>query len=130
MLTNVAILSFKNLSAAFWTFAKRFFACEIDFGDWFLGLSFFFGLWLAPFKFEADIFLVGLHQECFERSAFARNEAREQIGLAGTEQFFHLLGIYRLLQNDFAGSKVARLIGANCIFAKVDPSQLHNGPAT
>jgi hypothetical protein len=61
MLTNVAILSFKNLSAALWTFTERFFAREIDFGGRFLGLSFLFGLWLALFKFEADIFLVGLH---------------------------------------------------------------------
>src|SRR4029077_7287849 len=112
--------------AALWTFAERFFAREIDFGGRFLGLSFFFCLWLALFKFEADVFLVGHYQEGFERSAFAGNEAREQIGLAGVEQFFYLLGIYRLLQNDFAGSKVARLIGTYQIFAHVTHSLLEH----
>src|SRR6185437_12438509 len=128
-LTDVAILGFENLSAALWTFSKRFFTGEIDFGDRFPGLSFFFCLWVALFEFEADVFLIGDDQECFEWSAFAGNEARKQIGPASAEQFFYLLGVYRLLEDDFACSKVACLIRANRIFADVAHSQLEHAPA-
>jgi hypothetical protein len=31
ILANIAVLSFRNFSAALWTFPERFLACEIDF---------------------------------------------------------------------------------------------------
>src|SRR5437667_2784539 len=113
MLADVTGVSLKNFSTARWTFAKWFFACEIDFGDRLSGLSFLFYFWLALFEFEAYVFFVGQHEECFERSAFARNETVKQSRPAGFEQLLHLLILNWALQNHFTGPEVARFVWAD-----------------
>src|SRR5919106_5636586 len=108
MLANVTRFSLKNFSAGYWTFAERFLACEINFRDRLFRFSFLFRFWLALLEFKADIFLVGQYEKSFEWPALARNEPFKQIRFAAREQFVHLFSLDWSLQNDFAGSEVAR----------------------
>src|SRR5215470_8271520 len=110
MLANVSGLSLKDLSTGYWAFAKRFLACEINFCCWLLRFSFLFRFRLTFLEFEADIFLIGQHEKRFEGPAFAGNKALEQVGLAGGEQFVHLLTLDWSLQDDFARSEIAGLV--------------------
>src|SRR5215813_2607376 len=128
MLADVAILSFKDLSAALWTFAQRLLPGEIDFRYWFFGLSLFFCLWLSFFEFETDVFLVGKHEERLERPPFAGNKAWEQISFANAEQFFQLLVVNWLLQNNLSRSEIAFPVGTDGIFADVAHSKLKDSP--
>src|SRR6476619_1936344 len=112
MLANVTRLGLKNFSAGNWAFAKRLFSCEINFSCWLFRFSFLFRLRVSLLEFEADIFLVVQHEKCFEWPALARNELFKQIRFAAREQFVHLFSLDWSLQNDFAGSEVARLVRA------------------
>src|SRR6476619_1185640 len=112
MFANVTSLSFKNFSAGYWAFAERLFSCEINFCCRLFGFSFLFRLRVTLLEFKADIFLVVQHEKRFEWPALARNELLKQIRFAAREQFVHLFSLDWSLQNDFAGSEVARLVRA------------------
>src|SRR4026209_327349 len=113
MLADVTRLSLKNFSAGYWTFAKGLFSCEINFRNRLFGLSFLFRSWLALLEFKADIFLVVQHKKRFEWPALARNKPFKQIRFAAREQFVHLFSLDWSLQDDLAGSEVARLVRAD-----------------
>jgi hypothetical protein len=113
MLANVSGLGLKDFTAGYWTFAERLFSCEINFRDRLFRFSFSFCFRLALLEFKADIFLVGQHEKCFERSALAGNKALEQIRFATREQLLHLFALDRPLQNDFARSEIAGLVRAD-----------------
>src|SRR6476661_9977478 len=113
MLANVTCLCLENFSAGYWTFTERLFSCEINFSRWLFGFSFLFRLRVSLLEFEADIFLVVQHEKRFEWPALARNELLKQIRFAAREQFVHLFSLDWSLQNDFAGSEVARLVRAH-----------------
>ena len=113
MFANVSGVPLKNSSIGYWAFAKRFFACEINFHDRLFGFSFLFRFWLALLEFEADVFLVVQHEKRFEWSALAGNKALEQICPTGGEQFLHLFRLDRPLQDDFARSEIAGLVRAD-----------------
>src|SRR6476620_11183799 len=112
MLADVTHLSLKNFSAGYWTFAERLFSCEINFYCRLFWFSFFFRFLVTLLEFKADIFLIVQHEKRFEWPALARNELFKQIRFAAGEQFVHLFSLDWSLQNDFAGSEVARLVRA------------------
>src|SRR5436305_3999355 len=110
MLANVSGVHLEDFSAAHWTFAERFFACEIDFRGRLCGFSLLFRFWIALLEFEADILLIVQHEKCLKRSAFAGNETLKQVRLTGSEHFLHLFAFDRSLQDHFARWEIARLV--------------------
>ncbi len=74
----------------------------------------------ARLEFEADFAARLFHQKRLELAFGARrDEAVEQIGAAGLQQFAHLLGLDGLLQNDLAAAEVAARRRADALFADI-----------
>src|SRR5205823_9909299 len=97
MLADITCLSLENFSTGHWTFANRFFSCEIDFRNRLFGFSFLLRLRVAFLEFEADVFLIRQHEKRFERPTLSGNESFKQISFPGREQFLHLFALDRPL---------------------------------
>src|SRR5581483_1334204 len=73
----------------------------------------------AGSELESHVAVGAAHQECGERTALARDEPVQQVGLAGREQLLDLLALDRALQDDAPGAEIATPLGADAVLARV-----------
>src|SRR4051812_8112420 len=71
-------------------------------------------------------FSVFENEKCGERPVLLGNEFMQQVGLAGGQKFDHLFARHVALQNDFAGTEIARFVRPDRFFANVGHASIVN----